>query len=65
MCWAPEIRPGDRVRERAWRVPEGCQPFVTRVIAVAPDGWVMVRLGPRTFSFAPHEVEKINDEQEV
>jgi hypothetical protein len=57
-----EIRKGDRVRERAWRVPAGCRPFQTRVEEVAPDGWVTVRLGPRWFSFAPHEVEKIEKE---
>lgn len=59
MCWAEEIKAGDTVRERRWRVPAGCQPFTARVQAVAPDGWVMVELGPRTFSFAPHEVELV------
>jgi MFS family permease len=36
---------GDRVREADWRVPDGCRPFCARVEAVAPDGWVSVRLG--------------------
>lgn len=62
MCWAEPIRVGDRVRERAWRVPAGCRPFEARAESVAPDGWVCVTLGPRAFSFAPHEIEKIEGE---
>lgn len=59
MCWAEPVRVGDRVRERAWRVPRGCRPFVATAEAVYPDGWVAVRLGPRTVSFAPHEIERV------
>lgn len=55
----PEIKVGDRVRERAWRVPKGCKPFTARAEYVAADGWVSVTLGPRSFSFAPHEIEKV------
>jgi hypothetical protein len=62
VCWAEEVKVGDTVRERAWRVPEGCRPFVARAEAVAEDGWVSVRLGPRSFSFAPHEIEKVETE---
>lgn len=59
------IRKGDTVREAPARVPAGCQAFEGRVRGVAPDGWVMVDFGVRSFSFAPHEVVKVKRETEV